>query len=293
MSFEKIPYDKQRLEAFRIRLENHERVGDPIYYAVKIDDMEIIPKTGDSSLFPTLYELLGEQTKSISISEYIGDTRNRNVTCFYFAPIPTNNNNPNNNSALNGIEIPSKEMIDEQIQKGIYQESVKKERDQARRDNQTLKGQLNALLDKCDKLEEEKKNLENEKKAVEEENSELKKLQDENSETKLLLTLGKEAIHAWMGKNKPENPLAGTEQPDGTRQAEQGKTNSEEPTHVAVPENEYKDYKFFTALFEKFNSTHRGLISQLICALSEHPELVEEATMNVILKTQQNDNKEN
>ncbi len=287
MSFEKIPYDNQRVETIRIRLENYARTGNPIAYAITIDKMEIIPRTTDATLFSSIYEVLNENTRSLSISEYVGDTRNRNTTCFVFAATPSSN------STLQGIDFQQQaETFEERVQKQVEQVTLKQSHDKVQRDNQTIKGQLNVLLDKCDKLEEEKGELSEKINELSHEKEELIKLQDENSQTKMLLALGKEALEKWMGIKQAEGPLAGTEQP-GTRNAEQGQTSNEGPTHVAVPENEFKDYKFFTTLFQKFDPVERGLVSQLITLLTEHPELIEETFMNAFQKTQNDDTNDN
>lgn len=274
MSFEKVPYDKQRLETIRIRLESHARAGDPITYCISVDGMEIIPKTDDATLFSEIYELLGEKTNSVSYSEYIGNTRNRNTTCFYFpGAIP-------NGQTLQGIDTAGQnDSYEERVRKDVLQITQKQNNDRLQRENQTLKQQINALLEKCDTLKEEKEE-------VISENEELKRLQDENAQTNMLLSLGKDALDRWLGPKKDTAPLEGVNQPEHTAEEQQNKENA---THVAVPENEYNDFKFYTEFIKRFEPAKRGLLTNLNRLLSEHPELVDETYFNLFQKIQNGD----
>lgn len=278
MSFEKIPYDSQRLESIRIRLENFARTGEPIPYAVSVDGMEVIPKTIDATIFSSIYDLLTEKTRSLSIAEYIGNTRNRKTVCFYFTPTP------GNGQTLQGIDVTQPvESIEEKVQRQVEQINQKQTNDRLQRENQTIKQQLNALLEKCDRLETDNDSLTAE-------NVELKKLQNQNAEQNVFLELGREAIREWVKSKKPDEPLSGT--PGQEKQTEQGKQNGEAPTHIAIPESEFENYKFFNDTFQKFEPIPRGLVTRLIELLGKHPELVEETYMNAF-NTIQNGNEEN
>lgn len=286
MSFDKIPYDKQRLEAFRIRLENYGKAGEPISYSVSIDDIDIIPRTEDATLFGSIYELLDSKTQSLCVSEYVGETRNRKTTCFMFT-----NAQSAQTGTLNGIETNQPvQTIEERVQRQVEHATLKQNYDRTQRENQTLKQQLSVVLDKSDEQEKRIKELEYE-------NEELKNLTDENSQNNILLTLGREALEKWLGTNtkKAEGPLSGTpqneQQQDQKEQSEQER--NEGPTHIAVPENEYNDYKFFSTLIQKFDPVKRGLVSQLVTHLSEHPEQIEEVFMNAFYKNEAHGNEEN
>lgn len=273
MSFQKIPYDNAKVEAIRIRLENHSRIGEPISYAVTVDDLEVIPKTTDATLFQSVYDLIGPTTKWITISEYIGNTRNRNNTCFYF-------DGPKqlNGQTFHGIEEGPAASFEDRVQKQVEQVTLKQNHDKLQRDNQTLRQQLDTLLKRNDELEKQ--------------NGELIKLQDENSQTNVLLELGREALDRFLGPKPKDGPLSGTEEHEqnGERKAETGNANNEEPTHVAISEREYEEYKFFTGLFKGFDKVQRGLVSQLLTLLTEHPELIESTYMSAFEKSQDDGN---
>ncbi len=266
MSFIKIPYDNAKLDAIRVRLENHARVSQPIDYAIMVDDLEIIPRTSDPSLFATIDELIGPTTKYISVSEYIGNTRNRKTTCFMMDAVK-----PEFSQGLSGIEQPYHvEDKEEFVQKQIQLSNIQREHGEYQRENQRLKEQIQVLLTRCDKLEED--------------NGELATLHNEDAKKDLILELGKEALAFFTGR-KNEGPLAGAQQ-ENMREAEQGNEKNDGQVQYAVPEKEYENYKSFVDQFEKFDSVQRSFITQLLDIFKKYPELIDETFESVFNKTQ-------
>lgn len=262
-----MPYDNSKLDAIRIRLENHARLNEPIYYAVVIDDLEVIPRTADASVFATIDELIGPTTKYISISEYIGHTRNRKTTCFVM-----DLQKSSEQTTLLGLN-PEREDQQQYIERQVAHATLQ-------RDHSTLQTELNklkhindALLEKCDKLEEE--------------NSELKKLRDEDSQQSTFLTFATDLMNRFVPA-KAESPLAGTSDPN-VKQAEQGE-KSDGQVHVAVSEAEYQNYQHFVEMFKGFDHTQQGLVSKLIEVLGEHPHLIEETFVTTFQKSQEDGN---
>jgi hypothetical protein len=269
MSFIKLPYDNAKLDAIRIRIENHARVNDPIYYAVVIDDLEVIPRTSDATLFTTIDELIGPTTKYISISEYIGHTRNRKTTCFVM-DVPKSADG----SSLHGIET---NRVDQQqsIEEKVEHATLKRDYSTLQTENNKLKHVNEVLLERNDKLEEE--------------NKELRRLHDADSQQTTFLSFATDILDRFA-PNKGEAPLSGTPEQD-VRQAEEG-DKSDSPVDVAVPEQEYKNYQHFTEMFKNFDQVQRGLVTRLIELLSEHPDLIEETYMETHYKSQDNGNEE-
>jgi len=264
MSFIKVPYDNAKLEAIRVRLENHARISEPIYYAVVIDELEVIPRTTDATLFATIDELIGPTTKYISVSEYIGQTRNRKTTCFVMDAFKGDGH-----GSLNGIDSSGHNEDQQQyIEKRVAQATLERDYSNLQTEHGKVKLLNDASLDKCDKLEEE--------------NSELKKLQNETSQENSFLTLAADLVRSFAPQ-KPESPLSGTDQKANESAQSSGQDGQ---MHVAISEDEYKNYKYFTGLFENCDQAQQGLVSKLVELLSEHPDLIEETFVIAFQKSQ-------
>jgi hypothetical protein len=264
MSFNKIPYDSAKLDALRIRLENHARIGEPIYYAIVVDDLEVIPRTADATLFATIEELIGPNTRYISVAEYIGNTRNRKTTCFV---MDTGKAVDQNN--LNGLDSPREDQ-QQYIERQVAYATLQREHANLQSEYNKLKQVSETLLTKCDELEER--------------NSELVKLNDEKSQQSSILAFASDLVNRFAPQ-KTESPLAGTPSQNVHEAADA--TNDEGQVQVAISEVEYKNYSYFVEQFSKFDQTQKGLISKLIELLAEYPELIEEIFVTTYQKTQE------
>ena len=260
MSFTKLPYDNTKLDAIRIRLENHARLNDPIFYSVVIDDLEVIPRTTDASVFTTIDELIGPNTKYVSISEYIGNTRNRKTACFMLDATKSTEQ-----TVLQGID-PNGEDRQQAISKQIELATLQKDYSLLQTEHNKLKQVSEALLDKCDKLEEE--------------NTELKKLQDESSQQSSILTFASEILERLVPA-KPGNPLSGTPESNNNPSSGSGK---DEGQMVAVSEEEYKNYQYFVEQFKDFDQAQKGLLSKMLDLFVEKPEMIEEIFVTAFQK---------
>lgn len=267
MSFSKILYDNAKLDATRIRLENHSRIGEPIYYAVVIDDLEVIPRTADATLFATIDELIGPNTKYISISEYVGNTRNRKTTCLVM------DSGKSEQPSLNGLEA-QREDQQQTIERQVAHATLQRDFNNLQSEYNKLKQVSEAVLAKCDELEEE--------------NVELKQLNDEKSQQGTLLSFATDLINRFAPV-KDQGPLGNTPEQKQTRRAEEGDGDSS--VQVAISEREYKNYQYFVDLFQGFDQTQKGLVGKLIELLGENPELIEETFVEAYQKSQQDGTK--
>lgn len=272
MSFIKIPYDNAKVDAIRVRLENHSRIGQPIYYAVVVDDLEVIPRTSDATLFATIDELIGPNTKYISFSEYQGTTRNRKTTCFVMDAMKSESQ-----QGLMGVATTLQGEDQQQyIERQVAQATLQRDYSTLQVEHGKLRQLSDALIDKCDKLEEQ--------------NAELIKLQNESSQASTFLTLASDVIKSFATP-KADNPLSGTQ--DQKMNEASGSVDKDGQMHVAITEEEYKNYKHFVNLFEEFDQAERGLVSKLIEVLSTHPKLIEETFATTFQKAQEDDDQEN
>lgn len=263
MSFTKIPYDSAKLDATRIRLENHSRVGEPIYYSVMIDDLEVIPRTADATLFATVDELIGPNTRFISVSEYVGNTRNRKTTCFVMDAIKSTD------TSLNGMDAPREDQ-QQIIERQVAHATLQRDFNNLQSDYNKLKQVSEAVLAKCDELEEE--------------NEELKKMNDEKSQQSTLLSLATELLNRFAPA-KPDGTVSGTPEQKQTEHAEEGDGDGQ--VQVAISEEEYKNYNHFVETFRGFDPTQKGLVTKLIELLSENPDLIDETFAEAYQKSKQ------
>ena len=267
MSFTKIPYDSAKLDATRIRLENHSRIGEPIYFAVVIDDMEGIPRTVDASMFSTIDELIGPNTKYISVSEYVGNTRNRKTTCFVM------DSGKSDQPSLNGLDA-QREDQQQSIERQVAHATLQRDHSNLQTEYNKLKQISEALLEKVDALEEEK--------------TELIRLNDEKSQENSLFAFATDLVNRFA-PIKTENPLAGTPESKSAESTNSHKADGQ--MHVAISEDEYKNYKYFLELFQGFDQTQQGLVSKLIELLGENPEMIEETFVAAYQKSQEDGTK--
>lgn len=264
MSFIKVPYDSAKLDALRIRLENHSRIGEPIYYSVMIDDLEVIPRTADATLFATIDELIGPNTRFISVSEYVGNTRNRKTTCFVM-DVNKLSEQPN----LNGFDT-QREDQQQSIERQVAHATLQRDFNNLQSDYNKLKQVSEAVLAKCDELEEE--------------NEELKKMNDEKSQQGTLLSLATDLLNRFAPA-KADGTMSGTPNQTQTERAEEGEGDGQ--VQVAISEDEYKNYKYFVELFQGFDPTQKGLVSKLIELLNDNPDLIEETFVEAYQKSQE------
>ncbi|CAN5729212.1 hypothetical protein BH11BAC7_BH11BAC7_21320 [soil metagenome] len=94
--YEREPFDDQKVEAIKIQLQNLSVSGKPADYQVILDDMEIVPRTNNVDQFITFYDLIGHNSKNLTINVYSGATRHKRTYSFYF-------NEGNSAQGLNGI----------------------------------------------------------------------------------------------------------------------------------------------------------------------------------------------
>lgn len=265
MSFTKVPYDSAKVDALRIRLENHSRLGEPIFYSVIVDDLEVIPRTTDASLFATVDELLGPNTRFISVSEYIGNTRNRKTTCF---SMDVHKSTEQTN--LNGLDTPREDQ-QQAIERQVAHATLQRDHANLQTEYNKLKQVSEAILTKYDELEAE--------------NEELKKLNDEKSQQGTLLSFAADLVERFAPP-KPDGSMSGTSKQTQTEHAEEG--GDDGSVQVAISENEYKNYKYFLELFQGFDPTQKGLVSKLIELLGKNPDLIEELFATAYQKSKEN-----
>lgn len=267
MSFTKIPYDSAKLDAARIRLENHSRVGEPIYYAVAIDKVEVIPRTADATLFATIDDLIGPDTRYITISEYVGNTRNRKTTCFVMDV-----GRSSELTSLNGFDTPSEDQ-QQYIERQIAHATLQRDHASLQTEYNKLKQISETILAKCDELEEK--------------NAELIRLNDEKSQQGTLLSFATDLLNRFAPP-KADGTMSGTPEQKQTQRAEEGDDDGQ--VQVAISEQEYKNYKYFEELFQGFDQTQKGLVSKLIELLNENPDLIEPTFVEAYQKSQQDGN---
>jgi hypothetical protein len=253
-SFAQEPYDEQKVEAIRVRLENYAAVGKPLDYQVFVNGEEIVPRTNDATRFDSIFNLLNENTKSLTIHEFQGESRHKKTSHFLISQPAQSTATP-----VNGFDVSSE---------------VEKRFNEFRLDfiNKELEKDVKVLKDEVIKLEAENKKLGDELSDTKED---LKKLIGEQSLGHQIIGTLKELMPERHHKHS--SPLSGTEQ-----QNEKKKEHVEET--VVLTKGEYENYKLFDQFMSPFNNAQQGQVMHLIEFLGKKTELIEETLQFIYSK---------
>ena len=241
-TFNQEPYDEQKVEAIRVRLENYAAIGTPIEYQVFINGEEIVPKTNDATRFTSFYDLLNENSKTVTINEFYTNSRHKKTRHFFIAQ-----HNETIPSSVNGFD-PRAE--------------VAKQFNEFKLDyiNKELEKDVKVLKDEIVKLEEAKKKAEDE---LSETKEDLKKLMAEQSlGTQIIGTL-----REFMPHSKHHQTLT------GANETQEKKSGVTEET-VVLTKQDYANYQLFDQFMSKFSKVELGQVMNLIEQFSNQKELI-------------------
>lgn len=110
MSIERTPYSSEQTGQLRQLLQNHFRAGKPLDYEILVDKLKVIPRTNNPEQFDEYEDFVTEDTKSITIIIYEGNSKRNSRNIFTLKEEKTAEA-----AQLSGIEIEN--MVKEKFQK--------------------------------------------------------------------------------------------------------------------------------------------------------------------------------
>jgi hypothetical protein len=119
------PYSEKKMKMLRDYLVRCSEEGKPRYYEIKIDNIKVVPRTNDASLFELYLESIEDDSQTVELSIYQTNERSFNSEKHLFRVSPEKVEE----STLSGVEIENK-----------IQSAVEKERE--RMANEKLRDEL-------------------------------------------------------------------------------------------------------------------------------------------------------
>jgi len=145
-------YDPEKIELIRMKLENSAKNGTPEYYEILVDDMPVVKRTGDLSLFDSYRVYTTRGVHKISFRLYGTAPKGwRHVLRTFVME------EPKSNETLSGIEIAR------QVKEQVDLAHERWENEQLKKEFEELKEQLKDAEDYIDKLIEKIEDVRREK----------------------------------------------------------------------------------------------------------------------------------
>lgn len=123
MSITRQKYNSGKISLLRQLLFNNKQSGKPTDYEIRVDDMKVVPRTNDPEQFDNHEEFVNEETHSVIIILYDGQSRKNTRHIFEMKEEPKPEQNP-----MSGVDIDK--MVDEkvtQVRKQWEYEQLEKE----------------------------------------------------------------------------------------------------------------------------------------------------------------------
>ncbi len=244
--YEREPFDDQKVEAIKIQLQNLSVSGKPADYQVILDDMEIVPRTNNVDQFITFYDLIGHNSKNLTINVYSGATRHKRTYSFYF-------NEGNSAQGLNGIgAVDPQKHFDERLARVT-----------AELENKQLSTLVKDLKDSVLELEEEIEELRDDNKTLTED---LKKQVGEGGIAGTIMGGVERMFLKHMPVNAPA--LAGAPQNDVPPVSPPGTFN--------VPVKLYDNFQTFSAIANQFTEEEFSKVLTVLDFMGKNKPAVDE-----------------
>ncbi len=143
-------YDTNKLDAIYQNIVARYKNNTPVYYAIIVDDFEVVQKTNDSERFYTYSDFVNSNSKIIAILLY---KPNNSSDKLYFH---LNANSLEAQKALNGV-LSNLNPLDKEEEKERWRKDLHYE--QLLEENENLKKEIEDLEQTIESIEEEKENI--------------------------------------------------------------------------------------------------------------------------------------
>ncbi len=140
-------YDPEKIDLIRMKLEQSFKSGTPEYYEILVDEMPIVKRTNDLSMFDTIRAYMAKGFNKISFRLYGTSPKSwRHIHRSFI--VNNEQNNGNNNNNLSGVDI------DARINEKLKQERERWETELLKKELAETKGQLEDAEKYIEQLED-------------------------------------------------------------------------------------------------------------------------------------------